>query len=245
MVAAMKAIVLFILLTTLTEAAFELPAKTRQAIVGVAKGWNSSHVTLHLYERNSKGAWQVVSKPWKGRLGTKGLAWGRGLHPIPSGATRKREGDRRAPAGVFSIGGAWAYDPSTNHHPNLSFNKITTRDLWVEDVNSPSYNQHIRLDHEPKTAWEEKQQMRQNDGAHALKLFIDHNVHPKPVPGAGSSIFFHIWRGGGSRATFGCTTMHENQLRRLVRWIDPRQNPVYILLPVEDYKQLRLDWQLP
>ena len=156
----------------------------------------------------------------------------------------KKEGDRRAPAGVFTIGGAWGYDPKTKHHPNLAFTQITSRDLWVEDINSKYYNRHLRLDREPATAWEKKQQMRQGDDAHALKLFINHNA-PNVTPGAGSSIFFHIWRGGGSKATFGCTTMHESQLKTLIQWLDPKLNPVYILLPQEQYTAKRLEWKLP
>ena len=226
----MRLLLLFLSLVVsgIPALAYELPRNTAQAIVGVASGWNSSHVTLHRYEKNTQGAWRLVAQPWKGRLGANGLAWGRGLSPVPNGVRMKKEGDRRAPAGVFSLGGAWGYNANTNHHPNLSFSQITTRDLWVEDSSSKYYNQHIRLNHEPSAAWEKKAQMRQNDHAHSLKIFINHNA-PKPLPGAGSSIFFHIWRGGGSKATFGCTTMHENQLKTLVQWINPNRNPVYIL----------------
>lgn len=224
--------------------AYELPANTTQAIVGVASDWSSSHVTLHRYEKDSQGTWRLVAKPWKGRLGANGLAWGRGLNPVPSGVRMKKEGDRRAPAGIFSLGGAWGYDPNTSHHPNLSFRKITTRDLWVEDSSSKYYNQHLRLNHEPSAAWEKKAQMRQNDHAHSLKIFINHNA-PKPVAGGGSSIFFHIWRGGGSKATFGCTTMPEDQLKALLQWVDPSRKPVYILLPQDQYHAKRLEWKLP
>lgn len=235
---------LALLAALLPAPAFELPSDTRQAIVGVAPDWDSSHVTLHLYERDTDGAWRLVSQPWPGRLGSKGLAWGRGLNPVPPQAKLKREGDRRAPAGVFALGDAWGYDARTNRNPNLTLNEITSRDLWVEDATSPSYNRHIRLDHEPATPWEKKQQMRQNDGAHALKLFIKHNA-TDIVPGGGSSIFFHIWRGEGSRATFGCTTMADQQLRQMLLWVDPKKAPVYILLPTAEYQQLRPSWKLP
>ncbi|MDQ8189480.1 L,D-transpeptidase family protein [Roseibacillus persicicus] len=223
---------------------FELPQSTSQAIVGLAGDWNSSHVTLQLYQKDAGGTWTQVSKPWKGRLGSAGLAWGRGLHPLPAGVTLKKEGDRRAPAGVFTLGGAWGYAEKIKHHPNLSYTQITRRDLWVEDPTSRSYNQHIRLDHEPSTTWEKKQQMRQGDTAHSLKLFINHNA-PHSIPGAGSAIFFHIWRGGGSKATFGCTTMQESNLAAIIQWLDPSKNPVYILLPQKEYLAKRAGWKLP
>src|SRR5690606_5045209 len=188
------------------------------------KDWNSSTVTLSTYEKRG-GKWVKVSGPWQGRLGKNGLVWGLGIHPVPQGAKVKREGDGRAPAGVFYIGGAWGYDANIRRHPKLFYRQVTPRDLWVEDPKSPNYNRHLILDHEPATEWEKKQQMRQNDYPHSLKLFIAHNAPPKVSPGQGSAIFFHIWRGGGSKPTAGCTTMDEANLRELSGWIDPDSQP--------------------
>jgi L,D-peptidoglycan transpeptidase YkuD (ErfK/YbiS/YcfS/YnhG family) len=171
--------------------------------------------------------------------------WGRGLHPSPAGARLKTEGDHRAPAGVFGIGGACGYEPDIARHNSLPYFQVSPQDLWIEDPRSPDYNQHVRLNHPPQNAWEKKQQMKQNDAAHALKLFILHNAPPHAVPGGGSSIFFHIWRGGGTRATSGCTTMLETRLREMIRWLDPRRLPVYILLPRSEYERLRGPWELP
>jgi L,D-peptidoglycan transpeptidase YkuD (ErfK/YbiS/YcfS/YnhG family) len=236
--------ILLFLTLLLPLAAFELPGKTRQCVVGIADSWDASKVTLTIYEKRS-GQWQAVLGPWPGRLGKSGLIWGRGLHPNPSGAKLKKEGDRRAPAGVFRIGGAWGYDASVRKHPKLFYRQITKRDLWVEDSKSEHYNRHLVLDHDPATAWEKKQQMRQGDHAHSLKLFIAHNAPPKVTPGAGSAIFFHIWRGGGSKPTAGCTTISEERLRQLIAWIDPAKEPVYVLLPKAEYGRYRADWQLP
>jgi len=127
----------------------------------------------------------------------------------------------------------------------MPYTQITSRDLWVEDPDSPDYNRHIRLDAEPATAWEKEQQMKQNDPAHALKLFIEHNAAATIRPGAGSSIFFHIWRGGGSKATAGCTTMSEPNLRSLIAALDPSKNPLFVILPEDDYTRLRDTWKLP
>lgn len=243
---AMK-IFLFLILTTSWLYA-QVPSNCKQAIVGVTTGWNTSHVTLSLYEKKGR-TWQRVGSPWKGRLGRNGLAWGRGIHSTtPSPAPTKREGDKKAPAGIFKIGGAYGYAPSIQQHPQLRYRRVTTRDLWVEDRTSPHYNRHLILDHTPRSTWEKKAQMRQNDHAHSLKLYIGHNdsiLGGKPVPGLGSAIFFHIWRGGGSKPTAGCTTMHETKLKQLIAQIDPNKKPVYILLPQTEYQRLRKTWKLP
>jgi len=225
----------------------QVPAESRQLILGISSCWQDSHVLLRRYERVGHG-WRQVGDQWQGRLGRNGSVWGRGIHPIPQGAQTKHEGDGRAPAGVFDLGGAYGFHPpaSIRRHPGLPYHQVTSRDLWVEDASSPLYNRHVRLPHhEPRTEWERKQQMKQRDPAHALKLFIRHNTDPEILAGAGSAIFFHIWRENGGRPTAGCTTMAEPRLRDLIAWINPEQRPVFVLLPQPEYTRLARAWHLP
>lgn len=233
-----------VLAALLPAQAFELPAASSQCLVGIADTWNSSSATLRIYQK-SGGQWKPDGPAWPCRLGKNGLVWGSGRHPVPAGASSKQEGDQRSPAGVFSIGGAWGYQPAIRKHPQLFYRQVTSRDLWIEDPTSTQYNRNVILDHEPATPWETKQQMKQSDPAHALKLFIAHNAPPNAVPNAGSSIFFHIWRGGGSRATAGCTSMDEAKLRMLIARIDPTRHPLYLLLPKTEYEKFRTSWKLP
>jgi len=223
---------------------FELPSSSSQCVLGLADDWNSSQVTLALYQKSETG-WQRAGSPWTARLGKNGLAWGLGMHAVPKGVKIKQEGDLRSPVGVFAIGGVWGYDRSIEKHQSMPYRRVTPRDLWVEDSESKMYNHHVILDHEPVTAWEKKQQMKQSDPAHALKLFIAHNAPPKVIKGAGSSIFFHIWRDGGGRPTAGCTSMDEGKLRWLISKIDPSARPVYVLLPKAEYEKRKKTWGLP
>ncbi|BCU78266.1 L,D-transpeptidase family protein [Luteolibacter sp. LG18] len=233
------------LMTLATASAFQIPASSTQCVVGTAKDWNTSYVILALWQRDGGGAWKQVGPTWSGRLGRDGLVWGRGMSPAPAGARLKSEGDWRAPAGVFSIGGAWGNDAAIKKKPGQFYRQVTSRDLWVEDPTSKDYNKNVILDHEPSTPWEKKQQMKQDDPAHKIKLFIAHNAAPRIVPGGGSSIFFHIWRADGAKPTAGCTTMQEDKLRWLISNIDPSRNPVYVLLPAAEYQAKRTEWKLP
>ena len=236
--------IILALLAIFPAAAFELPKNSTQCLVGTAEGWDHSTVTLRLYQK-SGSTWKPVSEAWQARRGKTGLVWGRGLHPVPAGAVTKKEGDNRSPAGVFAIGGAWGYEAAIRKNSALPYHQVTTRDLWVEDPASPQYNRNVVLKHEPATAWEKKQQMKQNDAAHSLKLFIAHNAPPNAVPNAGSSIFFHIWRRDGAAATAGCTTMEKPKLQWLISQIDPAKRPLYILLPKAEYEKNRKPWKLP
>ena len=227
----------------------QIPRDSRQAIVGISKNWDDSHVTLQRFAR-AGGQWRPVGTPWPGRLGKAGLAWGRGVTsgPPPEGISAKKEGDGKAPAGIFLLGGAYGLVAPDDlpRHRDLPYTKVSPRHLWIEDPASPHYNRHLVLEApEPTTAWERKQQMKLNDPAHALKLLIRHNTDPQPIAGAGSAIFFHIWRENGKRATTGCTTMQEAKLREVIAWLDPGAQPVYVLLPRESYDLFRRSWHLP
>ncbi len=247
---AMKFLAALLLLILPSLALAAVPADCRQAIIGIAEGWNSSHVSLSLVERDRSGQWQRVLGPIPGRLGHAGLVWGLGLHDNPRRATVKRESDGRSPAGIFELGGLWiTHKVPVKHDRRIPEVKVGPCDLWVSDTSIPElYNRHVRLDHPARSAWEKREQMRQKDYPHSIKLLICHNTPGtpgRPVVGAGSSIFFHIWRRDGAAATAGCTSMAEANLRALIARLDPSKHPVYILLPRAEYARLRKAWRLP
>jgi L,D-peptidoglycan transpeptidase YkuD (ErfK/YbiS/YcfS/YnhG family) len=227
---------------------FQVSPRTGQLILGLASDWDSSHVTLRRFSRTAGSSWREVGSTWSGRLGAKGLIWGRGLHQPPPGARLKREGDGRAPVGAFALGVACGYESDVARHAQQKYFQVSNRDLWVEDPSSEHYNKHLRLKKPAQTPWELKQRMKLDDPAHALKLFIAHNAdigQNEIVSGGGSSIFFHIWRAGGTKPSSGCTTMAEPNLRRLIEWIDPTQAPIYVLLTDELYGKIGSSWGLP
>lgn len=225
--------------------AFTLPNDCRQVILGLADSWDSSRGTVQWFERSGAG-WKSVGGPVATRLGRDGLVWGRGLHPVPEGARLKRERDWRAPAGVFALGGVYGYAPDCVRRSGVPYRQVTARDLWIDDPASGRYNEHALLDHDaPRNEWERKMQMKQGDYPHSLKLFIAHNPGPGAVPGAGSAIFFHIWRDDGGKPSSGCTTMTESALREIIAWMDPARRPLYVLLPRAEYVRLKAEWRLP
>lgn len=228
----------------------QMPAGTTQAVIGITDGWDNSNVTLSLVEQGRNGAWSRVLGPFPGRLGRNGTVWGLGVHSNPRGATLKKEGDGRSPAGIFALGGLWVTNPTpVKHDSHFPYVKVGPRDLWVTDLAMPNlYNRWVRLDHDAATPWELHEQMRQTDYAHSIKMLICHNTAERaggPVVGGGSSIFFHIWRNDGAAPTAGCTSMAEPNLRALIARLDTRRKPVYILLPRAEYARLRTAWRLP
>ncbi|MBR2313761.1 MAG: hypothetical protein IKA55_02780 [Akkermansia sp.] len=243
-------IITFLLFSFASCSQIQMPQESRQAIIGISDDWNSSHVTLTMVEKNSTGKWQRVLGPFPGRLGRNGSVWGLGTHRNPAGATVKKEGDGRSPAGIFPLGGLWVNHPvPVQHDPSIPYVNVGPNDLWVSDPRLPHlYNRHLRLDHPATTAWEKHEQMRQNDYPHSIKLLVHHNTTEsigRPIVGAGSSIFFHIWRRNGTAPTAGCTSMDEQHLRQFISRLKASSKPVYILLPRAEYTRRRKSWGLP
>jgi L,D-peptidoglycan transpeptidase YkuD (ErfK/YbiS/YcfS/YnhG family) len=56
---------------------------------------------------------------------------------------------------------------------------------------------------------------------------IEYNTDPI-VPGKGSAIFMHIWRGPDS-PTSGCIAMAKENFLPLLKWLNWDHNPVIIL----------------
>jgi len=236
---------LFIIFVTVNANAFTLPTDSKQLILGLADDWQSSRITQQCFEKQNDGHWLAASGSIPARGGRGGIVWGRGLNPLTANSEIKKEGDWKTPCGVFAIGGAYGYAAGIEKHADLPYHQIMPGDLWVSDIHSPQYNQFVTLGRPAVSAWEKEQQMRLNDPSHSLKLFIGHNAAPGIVPGAGSAIFFHIWRANGEKPTAGCTAMARNDLVKLIAWIDPEKRPLYVLLPKDVYLKTKAGWQLP
>ena len=229
------------LLSPITSFAADLD-DSRQLVVGIAPGWDSSSGQIQRFERNGR-EWKAVGKPIAVLFGRQGLAWGRGLRGTDEPGTHKAEKDWCAPAGLFRIGTIYTYDRALPEGSDYPFHTVTEADAWVDDPSLPHYNQHVVVDPKNPPPWFQKQKMRHGDFAYRWLVEVRHNADP-PIPGAGSAIFFHIRR-GPQRPSAGCTTMAEEDLVTLIRWLRSSQTPCYALLPKAEYQAKWKAWGLP
>lgn len=221
-----------------------VPEDCEQLIVGLAPGWDSMHGTLQCFERSRGGPWRAVNQPVPVLFGKNGLAWGRGLAGQDEKGLHKTERDGRAPAGIFRIGKIYTYDAALPPGADFPFHQVTKADAWIDDPMSPDYNRFVTIDDpEHPPPWFNKEKMRHNDFAYRWLVEIRHNSDP-PLPNEGSAIFFHIRR-GPQRPSSGCTTMAENELVRLIKWLRADRHPCYVLLPRETYRERAVEWELP
>jgi L,D-peptidoglycan transpeptidase YkuD (ErfK/YbiS/YcfS/YnhG family) len=219
-----------------------LDPSVQQLIVSVAADWDTSTGKLQRFERTKDG-WTPAAPPIPVLYGKNGLVWGRGVYGTDEPGTHKQEHDGRAPAGVFKIGTIYTYDSALPDGAKYPFHTVGAGDAWVDDITSPNYNKFLTIDPANPPPWFEKQKMRHGDFAYRWLVEIRHNSDP-PVANGGSAIFFHIRR-GPARKTAGCTTMAEDELVKLIRWLRADKHPHYALLPRSEYEAKWKAWGLP
>jgi L,D-peptidoglycan transpeptidase YkuD (ErfK/YbiS/YcfS/YnhG family) len=235
-------ILLGCLLLASNARAAALPDGCAQLIVALAPDWNSMRGRLFLLEKVN-GEWRRQFGPEPVLFGKNGLAWGRGIAGQDERGLHKCERDGRAPAGIFRIGKIFTYDSALPEGADYPFRQVTEADIWSDDPRSPNYNRHVVIDPRNPPDNYSHEKMRPGDFAYHWLIEIRHNADP-PIPGDGSAIFFHIRR-GVDRPTTGCTTMAQENLVHVIKWLRAAQNPCYVLLPESKYKAKWRAWNLP
>jgi len=197
-------------------------ANTKQLIVVTTENWSASEGVLQRYEKK-EGKWYEVGTHINIKLGRNGLGWGRGLHTIPEHAKIiKKEGDGKAPAGIFSLKQAFGYKPFAVKYPYRVYKET---DHCVDDVHSRFYNKIVDST-KIKIDYKSKEHMKFPKDFYKYGIVVNHNHMDEKgaVPGAGSCIFLHIKK----VPTAGCTVMSEKEMKEIIRWLDPQKHPLLV-----------------
>ena len=217
----------------------------RQLVLVTIADWNADRGTLRTYER-ADHAWHAVDAARPVTIGRAGAAWGLGLHTTPPRGPLKREGDGRSPAGVFSIGDAFGYAAVSD--TGLPYRALQASDYCVDVSASPLYNRIVDA-HEVGAAAvaASTEPMRRDlhaggDQRYRLGFVIEHNRQAQAD--GGSCIFAHLWKSPAD-ATTGCTAMSDATMQSLLAWLRPERQPIFVLLPEDEYARLRNAWHLP
>jgi zinc D-Ala-D-Ala dipeptidase len=228
------------------KAAIPELASCQQLVVVTTKSWDDIAATVDRFERTSahKETLRRLGDPFPAMVGRRGLAWGNGLHGTgQTGEPEKREGDKKAPAGVFRFGEVFG----TAHAEQVAFLRLPYRQVSptteaIDDPKSRYYNQVVDRGSVAHPDWTSSESMLQVGGRYRLGVIIEHNT--PAYPGFGSCVFLHVWdpRDPG---TIGCTATSYDHLIRLLRWLDPKKNPLIVQLPASAYEELKQRWGLP
>jgi D-alanyl-D-alanine dipeptidase len=219
-------------------------ARTRQLVLVTTRGWDDVPGTLRRFERKgTKGAWAQVGRDVPVAVGRNGLGWGAGLVEASAAeGPSKKEGDGKAPAGVFALGPAFGFAPEHAAWLRFPYIPLTPSVECVDDTASRRYNLILDRLAAGDVDWNSSERMR-TVGGYRWGLVVRHNAQP-PVAGRGSCIFLHVWAGPG-KGTAGCTAMEEESLTELLRWLDPQRRPLLVQLPEAEYTRRHSAWHLP
>ncbi|GAB1407906.1 hypothetical protein MASR1M8_18250 [Thermomonas brevis] len=218
-----------------------------QLVLVTTADWDATDGELRRYERHGNG-WRQVGDAAAIAVGRGGSGWGIGLHGAPSdGGPVKREGDGKAPAGVFAIGSAFGYAGTVE--TGLAYQAMGFNDWCIDVPDSPLYNRIVdrSLAKAPgldKSTEPMRLDLHNNgDQRYREGFVIEHNMDGAVARG-GSCIFAHLW-GQPGQATAGCTAMAAGTMQALLAWLDRDRKPVFVLLPRAQYRALQHDWKLP
>jgi len=213
-----------------------IPSETKQLLVVTTANWSTKEGELQRYEKIDSH-WKKIGNKFNIVLGRNGLAWGKGLHQTPTNATYiKKEGDGKAPAGLFGLGNGFGYTP-TDFKMNFPYAVYKTTDHCVDDSNSIWYNQIVDST-KVKKDYKSFEHMKLTNYLYKYGITVNHN--PNRVAQAGSCIFVHIKSENG-KGTAGCTAMKEDKIVTILKWLQKEKKPLLLQLPKVEMVKVELN----
>ncbi|MDD5359278.1 MAG: hypothetical protein PHI79_03350 [Sulfurovaceae bacterium] len=200
-----------------------------QMIVVISDDYNSSNAKLQRYFQEDN-KWKQVGERIDIKIGKNGMGWGLGLHDTPKDATIiKKEGDGKAPIGIFELGSAFGYDEYNVEYP---YAVMTEMNHCVDDGNSKYYNQIIDILNIKTQDYTSFENMKFEANYYKYGIVVKHN--PDNIPDRGSCIFMHI----KSIPTSGCDAMSEDQIKDIISWLKKDANPILVQAPKSEINGL-------
>jgi L,D-peptidoglycan transpeptidase YkuD (ErfK/YbiS/YcfS/YnhG family) len=185
--------------------------ESSQALIVTNNCPSSFIVNIYALEKKG-GKWKKVQESIDGVIGKNGFA-------KPG---EKREGDGKSPSGIFPLKMAFGYSESIQ--TKMPYLQALPDDLWIDDVNAADYNHWVKKEATQAASYEK---MKRDDNLYKYGIVIEYNTDPV-IKGYGSAIFFHIWR-GENMATQGCVAVSEDNIIRILDWLDPLNSPLIIM----------------
>ena len=159
-----------------------------------------------MYEKNGL-AWNCVLES-NGTVGKNGVS------------DKSREGDYCTPKGIFSLG--FAFGTESLNGLSIEYRQINGNCYWVDDVDSPLYNQWVESS---SITWNSAEHLIDYPQAYKYSVVINYNMSPI-IAGKGSAIFLHCMTGS---YTAGCVAVPENDMLYILKRLNSSKAPMIII----------------
>jgi hypothetical protein len=212
----------FMIKSFLILASFSIFAfSSQQIVLVVAKDFNTSQAKMECFEDGKK-----VFNTMGVNIGKNGLGWGLGeikFHHNDKTEMVKKEGDKKAPIGIFKLPSVFGYEKKQNL--NMPYIHASKDLICVDESSNRYYNKII---HMPSNKPKSFECMKRDDNQYRLGIVVEHNK--QGIKQRGSCIFIHVQKAKNT-PTAGCTSMSYNDLKKIVLWLDRTKNPILIQIP--------------
>jgi L,D-peptidoglycan transpeptidase YkuD (ErfK/YbiS/YcfS/YnhG family) len=180
----------------------------KRLVLVTTETMDTTPATMQWFERTSAAEpWRALGAPEPALVGRAGMAWAPAFRQFARpGEPIKAEGDKRAPAGVYPIGGTFGTVPSSRP----GHLQVTEDTVCVDDLDSPAYNTITSRALIGPKVHAENMSKALPMYRHGLLVNYPTDVAAK----AGSCIFIHVWR-SPTRGTGGCVSMPEERVMAL------------------------------
>jgi L,D-peptidoglycan transpeptidase YkuD (ErfK/YbiS/YcfS/YnhG family) len=187
--------------------------EAKRLVLITTDGMDSTSATAQWFERPSgKEKWRAHGAPEPALVGRSGIAWSPMFRNLArAGEPIKVEGDKRAPAGVYPIGGTFGTIPSSR----AGHIQVTDDTVCVDDPDSPAYNTITSRALVGLKVHAENMSKLLPMYRHGLLVEYPTDTAAK----AGSCIFIHVWR-SPTKGTGGCVALPEERLVALQDFIE-------------------------
>lgn len=198
---------------------------SQQVVFVLANEFSSQKAKLVRYEKIGN-FYKKVSNAVNVNLGLNGLAWGVSdfNFDIRNNKNIKKEGDKKAVAGVFKLSKIYTYKKKLK--TKMPFVNSTKNHICVDDTSSSYYNQIIKTKN--KSKFKSYENMLLSNDTYKYVIKVEHN--PKNEKAKGSCIFLHI-ENPKKIQTSGCTSMKELEIKEIISWLEIKKEPILIQIP--------------
>lgn len=167
---------------------------------------NGTACQVKLFEINN-GQWENVLIS-SGVVGKNGVS------------AKSREGDYCTPEGMYSLG--FAFGTEAVDDISVEYRQINENCYWIDDPESPYYNQWVESN---EINWNSAEHLSEYRQAYKYAVVINYNMTPT-VKGKGSAIFLHCMTGA---YTAGCVGIPEEDMIYVLHWLDREKTPVILI----------------
>ena len=127
--------------------------------------------------------------------------------------SKKKEGDKATPAGIFSLGKLYYRADRVNRPKTKIPLKAIKKNMgWCDDPQDKDYNKEIKI-----TSNLGNEKLFKKNNAYDYFIVINYNTK-KPVPYKGSAIFIHLTN--NYRGTDGCIALKKKDFLILIKLIN-------------------------